>query len=304
MSTPGRILCAVDFSDISQRALAHAVTLARQHQAGLTVLHVIPPPVPVPARPLDYGRTGSLDFGGRERWTADVRRFTERFRDAGPEVAVAEGVADAEILAAATRLPADLVCLGTHGRSGFERWVLGSVADKVLRKARVPVMTVAPRCEPPAPEGAHRRILCAIDLSAASPRLVGYAADLARAAGGDACLTVLHCVEDLPPDDVALLRAGFELRPYRRYREEQARTRLAELAAAVQAPGLRVELAVATGKAWRAILGRADEYREQMIVLGADADEGKTAHLGSTTDRVVREAGCPVVTFRPGGSRP
>lgn len=49
---------------------------------------------------------------------------------------------------------------------------------------------------------------------------------------------------------------------------------------------------------------RAEEYREQMIVLGAHAGEGLAAHFGSTTDRVVREAGCPALTFRPAGSHP
>jgi nucleotide-binding universal stress UspA family protein len=294
----------VDFSDISRRALAHAVALGRQHEAGVTVVHVVPDPATLAAEPFDDARAPAPERARRHQWAEDVRRFTECFGEPRPEVVIAEGVADAEILAAAARLHAGLLCLGTHGRSGFERWVLGSVADKVLRKARLPVVTVAPRCEPPAPAGPYGRVLCAIDLSPSSVPLAECAAGLARAAGADALLTLLHCVEDVPEDDTMLLRAGFELRPYRRYREEQARTRLAEMAAAVQAPGLRVESAVSSGRAWRAILHRAEEHREQMIVLGAHVGEGPAGHFGSTTDRVIREAGCPVLTWRAAGSRP
>jgi nucleotide-binding universal stress UspA family protein len=300
MDTISRIVCAVDFSDVSQRALAHAAALARQHDARLTVLHVIPPAVPLATSPLDYLHAGAREVGDRERWTADVRRFAERFGDGRVHVAVAEGAVDAEIRATAGRLRADLVCLGTHGRSGFERWVLGSVTDKVLRKGRLPVMTVSPRCEPPPAEGAYRRVLCAVDLSPSSAFLVAWAARAARAAGAGSRLTLLHCVEDVPEDDTALRRAGLELRPYRRYREEQARTRLAELAA-TQGPGLCVDPAVDAGSPWRAILRCASELGDQLIVMGAHAGED-AAHLGSNTDRVVREAGCPVVTVRPSGA--
>jgi nucleotide-binding universal stress UspA family protein len=297
-----RILCAVDFSEIAQRALAHAVALARQHSAALTVLHVVAPPVPLGAGPLDRTldrvRPPAFDLGARERWADDVRRFAERFPGARPEIAVAEGVVHAEILAAADRTAAGLLCLGTHGRSGFERWVLGSVADRILRKAAVPVLTVAPRCAPP-PAGGYARVLCPVDLCGDSRALLDRAAALASAPG--ARLTLLHCVEDLPENETELRRAGFELRPYRRYREEQARTRLAELGAA-QPDRQALEVVVAAGRAWRAIVDQAAESRAELIVMGAQGIPGPP-RLGSNTDRVVREAGCPVLTVRLTGGR-
>jgi nucleotide-binding universal stress UspA family protein len=302
MDTLRRILCAVDFSDIAQRALAHAVALARQHAAALTVLHVVPLPVPLGSGPLDRTldrvRPAAFDLGARERCADDVRRFTERFSGVDPEIAVAEGVVHAEILAAAVRTAADLLCLGTHGRSGFERWVLGSVADRILRKATLPVLTVAPRCAPP-PAGGYARALCAVDLGGDDRALVDRAAALAGGPG--ARLTLLHCVEDLPEHDAELRRAGFELRPYRRYREEQARTRLAELAAARPAPE-PLEIAVTAGRAWRAIVERAAEWHDDLIVIGAQGIAGPS-RLGSNTDRVVREAGCPVLTVRLTGGQ-
>jgi nucleotide-binding universal stress UspA family protein len=297
MAAIRRILCPVDFSDVSRRAFDYAVALARQHDAAVTLLYVAPLPVPLAAGP--PGTSGaSLDVGARERWTEELRHLVASAGNIRTEVLVEEGSAVAEILAKAALTGADLIAMGTHGRSGFERLLLGSVTDKVLRKASFPVLTVSPRCPEPPREGALRRILCALDLSTSSVTTLAHAAAVARRSGPRARVSLLHVIDDLPPHDVVLGKSGLELGTYRRYREEEARTRLAELASS-HAAGLNPDISVSTGAAWRAILHAAAEAASDLIVMAAHGSVAD-GHFGSNVDRVVREAPCPVLVVRGG----
>ena len=140
-----RILCPIDFSDFSRRALDHAVAIARWYESTVTVLHVFSP-VPVAAfgpGPVSFEPI-VLTAADREQLLADTKEFAAA--ESAPGIAIEavlrEGNTSVEILDQATSMDADLLVIGTHGRSGFERLVLGSVAEKVLRKARCPVLTV------------------------------------------------------------------------------------------------------------------------------------------------------------------
>ena len=97
-----------------------------------------------------------------------------------------------------SRNAADVVVMGTHGRSGFDRFFLGSVAEKTLRTSPVPVLVVPPRTPDvmPASRDPFRRVLCAVDSSQDSARALEYAASLARHAAGR--LTLMHAVEPIP----------------------------------------------------------------------------------------------------------
>ena len=144
MITIDRILCPIDFSDFSRRALDHAVALARWYHSKVIVVHAIAPavfaPAPAPAvlDPRIYADVDPAQLLGR------VDRFA---RDAAAPDVTMESMLRADdpatgILRAADDTRADLIVLGTHGRSGFERLLLGSVTEKVLRKATCPVLTV------------------------------------------------------------------------------------------------------------------------------------------------------------------
>jgi nucleotide-binding universal stress UspA family protein len=298
MAAIRRILCPVDFSEVSRRACDYAVALARQHEAAVTLLYVAPLPVPLSAGPPGTSAVASLDVGARERWTEELRRLVAGAGDIRTEVLVEEGSAVAEILAKAALMGADLVAMGTHGRGGFERWLLGSVTDKVLRKASFPVLTVSPWCPEPPREGAFRRILCALDLAPDSVTTLAHAAAVARRSGPRARVSLLHVIDDLPQQDIVLGRAGLELGTYRRYREEEARTRLAEMASS-HAAGLNPDISTSTGAAWRAILHAAAEAASDLIVMAAHGSLAD-GHFGSNVDRVVREAPCPVLIVRGG----
>ena len=165
-----RILCPIDFSDHSRRALDHAIAIARWYESTVTVLHVFSPapvaafgPGPVVFEPI------VLTPADRDQLLADTKAFAETESAPGVaiEAVVREGNTAGEILEQAIGMTADLLVIGTHGRSGFERLLLGSVAEKVLRKASCPVMTVPKGLPDAVPAGPvlYKRILCPVDFS-------------------------------------------------------------------------------------------------------------------------------------------
>jgi nucleotide-binding universal stress UspA family protein len=301
-----RILCPIDFSDFSRRALDHAVAIAKTYRSTVTVLHVSTI-APVAAYVSGSGLPPhtSLTPLDREALLASVKRFATIDAGAGVslECDVAEGPAATAILAWADAMPADLLVLGTHGRSGFERLVLGSVAEKVLRKATCPVLTVPGGAgkETLAPPVMFRRILCALDFSDCSIHALRFAMSLAEQT--EAHLTVLHVIE-LPPDiprepHEPILAAPRDLREYIALAEDDCTRRLQKVIPdALRVRGI-VDTLLATGKPYREVLRVAAEKNSDLIVIGIHG-RGPIDRLffGSTTEQVVRHATCPVLTLR------
>jgi nucleotide-binding universal stress UspA family protein/quercetin dioxygenase-like cupin family protein len=134
------ILHPTDFSDNSWGAFQMACLLARENDARLILLHVIPPSAsPIltepPANPLQPAESQE-SLQGRFSWPQPPEPNVR------VEHRVAEGDAPAEILYLAQALPCDLIVMGTHGRTGLSRLLTGSVAEEVLRKAACPVLAV------------------------------------------------------------------------------------------------------------------------------------------------------------------
>jgi nucleotide-binding universal stress UspA family protein len=302
-----RILCPTDFSEFSRCAMKRAVSLAGWFEARVTALHVAPrTPWAWPADA--YGTCTPIAGNLIRAWQAEdakeLARFVEPFRGGAPiETMRAEGDAWREIRAAAEALPADLVVMGTHGRTGFERLLLGSVTEKVLRVAPCPVLTVglpgvakAIGNSQPVPVGGplFRRVLCATDFSDASDATVDMALSLAEESL--AAVTLLHVVENFGPE---LHPLNPEREPLRHTLTRQALERLRR--AAGSAPGFCcVTERVETGTAWREILRVAGETEADLIVVGAHSHGALgRLFLGSTADQVVRHAACPVLIVRP-----
>lgn len=133
------ILHPTDFSPGSAAALAVACDLARDYDARLVVLHAFGPVVPI-------GADGVILSPDLDELRAIARKEIDALRPTNPTVrmerAVREGPSTQAILEGAEEFGADLIVMGTHGRSGFRRLVLGSVTEEVLRKAPCPVLTV------------------------------------------------------------------------------------------------------------------------------------------------------------------
>jgi nucleotide-binding universal stress UspA family protein len=210
-----------------------------------------------------------------------------------------EGSAADEILNEARAEAVDLIAMGTHGRSGFEHLMLGSVTEKVLRKAPCPVMTVAP---PAADAPAHdptelRHVLCPIDFSEASKEALRYALSLAERAR--ARLTLVHVI-DWPERR----HPGIAAAEYERCVTELAARELRDAVPADARNWCRVEERVLAGPPWKRILGLAAEEAPDLIVLGAHGHNALERFLfGSTANHVVRQARCPVVSV-PLSQRP
>ena len=142
------ILCPIDFSDTSRHALEHAVAIATWYESQLTALHVIHPGFlyPPPILFAELPRHSLPTEPERQSLDEQLRAWLEPARRAGVKTNVLfdDGDPAARILDRAKALACDLIVIGTHGLGGFERFMLGSVAEKVLRKAPCPVMTVPP----------------------------------------------------------------------------------------------------------------------------------------------------------------
>jgi nucleotide-binding universal stress UspA family protein len=295
------VLCPVDFSECSRHAFGRALAVARGYGADLTVLHVLPMPSAVPALP--YGPEGPGPFGfeavDRDRALTELSRFLGAEPSIG--VAVHYEVAEApsvhkEILLQTAKTTADLVVVGTHGRSGFDHLVLGSVAEKTLRTSRVPVLVVPPHTRDvvPAPIEPFRRVLCAVDFSPDSARALDHATSLARHGGGR--LVLLHVVEPIPVGYDPMVGPAFDIAGYEYRLEESGRAQLQKLAPESAAAGCEVETVLARGRAYKEILRVAAERQADVIVLGA---HGRNAFdrlvFGSTTEQIIRRARCPVL---------
>ena len=138
-----KILVPVDFSECSKKALQYAMPLARQHQAALTLLYVVQPPSFVAGEfaGLDYSRLEDNQSTGELQRLADLVAAEVRGK-VPAETLVRTGMPVVEILEAAKVLPADLIVISTHGRTGLKHALLGSVAEDVVRRAPCPVLVV------------------------------------------------------------------------------------------------------------------------------------------------------------------
>ncbi len=172
----------------------------------------------------------------------------------------------ARSLAQADIQKSDLIVIGSHGRSGFERLLLGSITEKVLRKATCPVMVVPPCAGDAAPSGAvhFSRILCPVDFSGSSLTALTYATSLAEEA--DAHLTALHVVEI--PAGLYEASATFDVAEFRMAAEAASRKRLYELIPDSVRTYCEVETVVSEGRTSREILRLAAEQKSDLIVMG------------------------------------
>jgi nucleotide-binding universal stress UspA family protein len=244
----------------------------------------------------------SLPLGAREFAIPDVIRegtmdelqqFAAPAADAGvvADVRLREGHVAREVLRDADSSGADLIVIGTHGRSGFERLALGSVTEKVLHTAKCPVLAVPPGDQHPA-DRPFRTMLCPTDFSEAGDAAVAYARFIARF-GRTASLLLLNVIEwpfghTSGDDAVTGLRLSLEA---------DARDQLHRLAQLEPDSGLDVQTLSASGNPSREILEVARARLADLIVMGV-AGRGAIdlALLGSTTHKVVRHAPCPVLT--------
>jgi len=299
-----RILVPVDFSAESLQALHYGCAFARHDQAQLTLLHAVED-------------VGLVTFGGVETVSTvaiDYAREAEASARAALEKiappAWTEGLmVDREtisgstaetILACAKRKHADLICVGTHGRGGVTRMLLGSVAEKIVQRAECNVLVVR-RVErdfvkQDSTVPALRRILVPVDFSERGQVALEEGASLAARFQAD--LHLLHVVEDTSP---ATSEIAMTSSPFQAYIKELTRSgerQLNEVAIPGQAP-IYVQRKVVIGAPITRITTYAADDEIDLIVMGTHGRTGPSHWLlGSVAERVVRSAPCPVMVCR------
>ena len=281
------ILFATDFSPAAVAAFPYAVALAEEFGAKLFAVHAkTPENYALPATEVWPIANAQL-----ERDTDELKRTLREFQPAlETEVIIAEGGVTAVVEAVAKEKKADLIILGTSGRRGIGKFILGSTAEDVLRRAVCPVLTVGPHVELSTPrEKKFRKILYATDFSEATALAVAYAIGLAHEHA--AHLTLMHVIEHLKAGDLV---APHEL-------EAAAMNRLNLYVE--HEPGLAFppKVMVLHGAPAEKILEVAKREGAELIVLGVrkNSDTLRATHLpAAVAHKVISEAACPVLTIR------
>jgi nucleotide-binding universal stress UspA family protein len=299
-----RILCPVDFSESSHHALAYATAMASWYGARVTTLHVhtlgVPPWVLASETGFSGAEAQRLSADHRAQLTTELQRFAATAGTRDADVIVDEGDEPAAaIVRASESMHADVIVLGTHGRSGVARIVLGSVTEQVLHLARCPVLAVPPRAGTAAAiPRLFGHILVATDFSDAAAAGLTYGLSLAQEANSR--LTLLHVVEPPPlrdEDEWAARSAGVPS-----VLEAMKASATRQLAAAIPVSArdwCRVTERLEVGRPHREILRVAAEQGVGLVVLGAHGyGVLERVFFGSTAQHVVRRATCPVLAVR------
>ena len=286
------ILCPIDFSEFSERAYQHALSLAEHYQAKLVAQHV----VELWRHPsASFAASGGLYEEFRqvlcETGEDQLRQFAKSHAHerTQPELVVQEGSAPDSILSFAQEQKADLIVMGTHGRRGFDHLMLGSVTDRVMRRAPCPVLAVRnPQHDAIAASKERQyvhhlsRILFCADFSKNSERALNYA--LSGAAEYNAELTMLHVLEEGP----SLAKTEEAL--------AEAREQLDKLIPSDVRKTSKIKTVVRVGKPYREIIQFALEAQTDLVAMGVRGRGAlDRAVFGSTTYRVMQLGSCPVL---------
>jgi nucleotide-binding universal stress UspA family protein len=290
------ILCPTDFSEFSVRAYSHALSLAEHYRAKLVALHIVElfrfPSVGFVASVALYEEfCQAVLESGKEQLREFVKNHTHD--EIQPELVVHQGIAPDSILSFAQAQKTDVIVMGTHGRRGYDRLMLGSVTDRVMRRAPCPVLAVSNPPHDSTAAGKERghvhhlsRILFCTDFSENSERALNYA--ISATAEYDAELTLLHVLEEVPP---SLAKT-----------EEAIAAATAQLDKLIPPEGrktLKIKTAVRIGKPYRQIIQFALEAQIDMVTMGVHGRGAlDLAVFGSTTYRVMQLGPCPVLAVR------
>jgi nucleotide-binding universal stress UspA family protein len=281
------ILYASDFSRTAENAAAYALELALRFQARIFALHVRPPEIYGMAPPESWAvLRDAAAIQARE----EALRLNNLFCGVPHTSLVEEGDVWDVLAAAIEKYSIDLIVMGTHGRRGLQKMILGSVAENVLRRASSPVLTVGPCVELKAQLPAEmKRILFATDFSPASEAAAAYACSLAHE--NQAALDILHIIEPAKNGDhtpAPEVVSGCAAKICALIPED--------LPSRCQANTL-----IEVGEPAQQILNVATARRSQLIVLGAKtaSDLTPAGRLPwAVAHKVISSAPCPVFTVR------
>lgn len=281
------VLVATDLSPVSESALNFAQAIARRYGSKLFVTNIISPAETALIPPEYWGSTEQMIEEAAER---QLGALDAKLQGLPHELLLERGGLSEVISEEIDRLGIDLLVVGTHGREGFGRLMMGSIAEEIFRRANCPVLTVGPGVTARAPgEAEFKEIVLATNFGPESRAAATYASSLAQEF--QARLTLLNVVTEqmdsrMEPRLIVMDRIN----------------RLRELIPPDAELWCKPECVVEFGKGADQILTVAQERNADLIVLGAKSPawpSGAATHVAaSTAHTVVSHASCPVMTVR------
>ncbi len=287
------ILYLTDFSGPSEEALSFAITLGRGYGAKVHALHILLP-TPYPYAYAAPGLTAAALEAEEENAQAEMQKVESQLAGLEHETNLERGINVWPGVEQAIRDGAiDLIVVGTHGRTGAHKLMLGSVAEEIFRRSPVPVLTIGPCARSGAHKGGRfRRVLFATDLTAESLAGAPYAVSLAQE--NQTCLLLLMVMpkpEHPDADDKKRLAVC----------AAEAMQRLYEIVPHGATSEFSSEAVVEYGEPAERILEISKQREVDLVVLGVR----KAKHIAAATHldnaiahRVVAHAPCPVLTLR------
>lgn len=271
-----RILAATDFSNRSEQAVRRAALLAKQHGAGLALIHVVDDDRPARLVEIEHQAAALL-----------VDERARALRDDGIETStmISDGAPPQALLAAAAETGTDLIAIGAHRRHLLKDVFLGTTAERIIRQSTVPVLMV--NTEPALP---YRHMLIAVDLSDASELAVKAAIRL----GFDRhmAVSVLYLFEAHAAG--LMIRSATPMTEIRKYMNQEAEAAGAALRAFLKKTGVASIHPVAqpaAGPVAESICTTARELDADLIVVGTQGKTGMSrVMLGSVAEGVLRQA--------------
>ena len=293
------ILFATDLAEDSQAAIPYIRAIAGEFGSTIHVLHVLSPE-PMLEIPLDIPPELDAD---RRIALSKLKKLivTKPFGDAKSTITVERGRMSDVLTRVVEGQAIDLIVVGTHGRRGLSKVLMGSVAEQIVRASPCPVLTVGPHClEAQAYAVKLETIVFATDFSASAHHAVEYALSFAKAK--HARLIFVHAV----PRTVQVIPSGDELagESMRIYDEIEAgelvrsRDEMARLIRSETMRGWQAEAIIESGTPAEVILAAALKKRADLIVMGAHHSATASHIPWATASTVACSAPCPVLTVR------
>jgi nucleotide-binding universal stress UspA family protein len=284
------ILYLTDFSEPSEAALPFVTTIAREYQSKVYALHIL---MTVPMPDATPESTEAMIEAQEERAQAEMQRLESQLAGLPHETYVERGLGVwPPVKDAIKEYGIDLIVLGTHGRTGFQKLLLGSAAEEIFRRSDVPVLTIGPWARKGLHQGAKfHQVLLATDFTQESLAATPYAVSMAQE--NQARLILLHVMRE-PNKASAEEGAGGSV--------ANVIGRLRELVPADAELWCHPEPVVRYGNPAEQILETAKEHGADLIILGVRNTAGylrAATHLEKTTaHKLVAHAMCPVLTVR------
>ncbi len=287
------ILYLTDFSGPSEAALSFAIALGRGYRAKVHALHILLP-TPYPYAYAAPGLTALALDAEEENAQAEMQKVESQLTGLQHETAVERGVSIWPGVEQAIRDGAiDLIVVGTHGRTGAEKLLMGSVAEEIFRRSPVPVLTIGPSAPGTVHNGARfYRVLFATDLTPESLAGARYAVSLARENRSRLLLLLVMRKPEHPTADENRIHE---------ISAAEAMHRLHEIVPDDAQLEFPAEVVVEFGEPAERIVAAAKQRGVDLIVLGVRKSKhiGAATHLErATSHKVVAHATCPVLTVR------